>query len=63
MLLLAGGFETQVQSVLHDTPKAMAPVGGIPFLALQLKNWLSQYVRSFVFCSVQESASHMEIES
>jgi len=49
MLVLAGGFGTRLQSVLPDTPKAMAPVGEIPFLALQLENWMAQGVRSFVF--------------
>lgn len=49
MLVLAGGFGIRLQSVLPDMPKAMAPVGEIPFLALQLENWIAQGVRSFVF--------------
>jgi D-glycero-alpha-D-manno-heptose 1-phosphate guanylyltransferase len=49
MLVLAGGFGTRLQPVLPATPKAMAPIGGRPFLALQLENWISQGVRSFVF--------------
>jgi NDP-sugar pyrophosphorylase family protein len=49
LLVLAGGFGTRLRSVVPDTPKALAPVGGIPFLALQLESWISQGVRSFVF--------------
>lgn len=49
LLVLAGGFGTRLQSVLPGTPKALAPVGEIPFLALQLENWISQGIRSFVF--------------
>ncbi len=49
MLVLAGGFGTRLQSVLPGTPKAMAPIGATPFLALQLENWIAQGVRSFVF--------------
>ncbi len=49
LLVLAGGFGTRLQSVLPDTPKAMAPIGATPFLALQLESWIGQGVRSFVF--------------
>lgn len=49
MLVLAGGFGTRLSSVLPDVPKAMAPIEEIPFLELQLENWISQGVRSFVF--------------
>ena len=49
LLVLAGGFGTRLQSVLPGTPKAMVPVGEVPFLALQLENWVSQGIRSFVF--------------
>jgi NDP-sugar pyrophosphorylase family protein len=49
LLVLAGGFGSRLQSVLPDTAKALAPVGEVPFLELQLKNWIAQGVRSFVF--------------
>jgi D-glycero-alpha-D-manno-heptose 1-phosphate guanylyltransferase len=49
LLVLAGGFGTRLQSVLPDTPKALAPTGSAPFLALQLENWIGQGVGSFVF--------------
>jgi D-glycero-alpha-D-manno-heptose 1-phosphate guanylyltransferase len=49
LLVLAGGFGTRLQSVVSDVPKALAPVGSAPFLRLQLENWISQGLRSFVF--------------
>jgi NDP-sugar pyrophosphorylase family protein len=35
--------------VLPTTPKALAPIGDTPFLALQLENWIAQGVNSFTF--------------
>ena len=35
-IILAGGLGTRLQSRLHDLPKAMAPVGGRPFLQILL---------------------------
>jgi NDP-sugar pyrophosphorylase family protein len=50
LLILAGGFGTRLQSALPSgTPKVLAPVGQVAFLAFQLENWLAQGVRSFVF--------------
>lgn len=49
LLVLAGGFGTRLQSVVADVPKALAPVGNMPFLYLQLEHWIAQGVRSFVF--------------
>lgn len=49
LLVLAGGFGTRLQSVLPNMPKALAPVGEVPFLALQLESWVAQGIRSFVF--------------
>ena len=49
MLVLAGGFGTRLQSVLVEVPKALAPVGSIPFLYLQIQHWIDQGLRSFVF--------------
>lgn len=48
LLVLAGGFGSRLQCVLPDTAKALAPVGEVPFLALQLENWIAQGIRSFV---------------
>lgn len=49
LLVLAGGFGTRLKSVLSATPKALAPIGEVPFLELQLENWIAQGIRSFVF--------------
>lgn len=49
LLVLAGGFGTRLQSVVSDVPKALAPVGNVSFLSLQLEHWIAQGVRSFVF--------------
>lgn len=49
LLVLAGGFGTRLQSVVSDVPKALAPVGNVPFLYLQIEHWIAQGVRSFVF--------------
>lgn len=49
MLVLAGGFGTRLQSEVAEVPKALAPVGRVPFLYLQIKNWIDQGLRSFVF--------------
>jgi len=40
VLILAGGLGTRLRSVVHDRPKALAEIGGVPFLNLQLK-WLA----------------------
>ncbi len=49
MLVLAGGFGSRLQSVVNKVPKALAPIGEIPFLRYQIENWTRQGVRSFVF--------------
>lgn len=49
MLVLAGGFGTRLQSVLGGEPKALASVGGVPFLRYQIEHWLAQGVSRFVF--------------
>lgn len=35
-VILAGGFVTRLQKVVHDVPKPMAPVAGKPFLSYLL---------------------------
>jgi len=49
LLVLAGGFGTRLKKVITDVPKALAPVGDIPFLHLQLEHWLAQGLREFTF--------------
>lgn len=49
LLVLAGGKGSRLKPELPDTPKALAPIGGVPFLALQLENWVSQGCHSFIF--------------
>ena len=49
LLVLAGGFGTRLETVVSDVPKALAPVGDIPFLEFQLENWLKQGLREFTF--------------
>ena len=49
MIVLAGGFGTRLQSVVAEVPKALAPVGQVSFLYLQIEHWIAQGQRSFVF--------------
>lgn len=49
LLVLAGGFGTRLQAVVAAVPKALAPVGSVPFLHLQIEHWKSQGVSSFAF--------------
>jgi D-glycero-alpha-D-manno-heptose 1-phosphate guanylyltransferase len=49
LLVLAGGFGTRLQSVVAAVPKALAPVGNVPFLHLQIAHWKSQGVNTFAF--------------
>lgn len=49
LLVLAGGFGTRLKSVVAEVPKALAPVGEVPFLHLQIEHWICQGVKSFVF--------------
>ena len=49
LLVLAGGFGTRLQSVVAEVPKALAPVGTVPFLQLQIDHWVTQGINSFVF--------------
>jgi NDP-sugar pyrophosphorylase family protein len=49
LLVLAGGFGTRLQSALAGVPKALAPVGTVPFLRVQIESWIDQGIKSFVF--------------
>ena len=50
-LILVGGFGTRLRSVVDDRPKALADVGGRPFLAWQLDLLAGQGVREAVLCT------------
>lgn len=56
LLVLAGGFGTRLKSAVGNVPKALAPVEGTPFLQLQIRHWVAQGVRSFVFLLHHEAA-------
>lgn len=49
LLVLAGGFGTRLKTAVGDIPKALAPIGGVPFLRLQLEHWRSQGIRQLSF--------------
>ncbi len=49
LLVLAGGFGTRLKEVVSDLPKALAPIGGTPFLQFQIQHWLSHGLREFTF--------------
>ncbi len=49
LLVLAGGFGTRLQTVVAEVPKALAPVGQVPFLQLQIEHWKNQGINSFAF--------------
>jgi NDP-sugar pyrophosphorylase family protein len=49
LLVLAGGFGTRLKTAIADVPKALAPIGDVPFLHLQLEHWLAQGLREFTF--------------
>ena len=49
LLVLAGGFGSRLRSVVAEVPKALAPVGQVPFLYIQIEHWIAQGLRSFVF--------------
>jgi D-glycero-alpha-D-manno-heptose 1-phosphate guanylyltransferase len=49
--ILAGGLGTRLRSVLPDTPKAMAPISGSPFLHHLLDKLVLAGVRRTVLCT------------
>jgi len=53
-IILAGGLGTRLSSILKDTPKAMAPINGRPFLDFQL-----DYLAAFGIDHVVISVGHL----
>ena len=49
LLVLAGGFGKRLKTVVADVPKALAPIGDVPFLRLQVESWKDQGINSFAF--------------
>jgi len=47
-IILAGGLGTRLRGVVHDLPKAMAPIKGRPFLEHQIDYWIKQGIRHFI---------------
>jgi NDP-sugar pyrophosphorylase family protein len=47
--MLAGGFGTRLQPVLSKIPKALAPVGGKPFIYYQVERLMAQGLKNFTF--------------
>jgi D-glycero-alpha-D-manno-heptose 1-phosphate guanylyltransferase len=47
-IVLAGGFGTRLQHILPDIPKALAPIGGKPFLHFILRHLSSQGINRVV---------------
>jgi D-glycero-alpha-D-manno-heptose 1-phosphate guanylyltransferase len=50
-VLLVGGMGTRLQSILPSMPKALAPVGKVPFLQLLVLQLRSQGIRRVVMCT------------
>jgi D-glycero-alpha-D-manno-heptose 1-phosphate guanylyltransferase len=48
-MVLAGGFGSRLKTAVPNIPKALAPVGDVPFLQLQLVQWLDQGLCEFTF--------------
>lgn len=48
--IIAGGLGTRIRSVLGDTPKVLAPVGGRPFLEILLDQLQQFGARRIVLC-------------
>ena len=48
VLILCGGFGTRFREVREDIPKALAPIQGLPFIDLILKELVDQGFRRFI---------------
>lgn len=49
LLVLSGGFGTRLKAVVSSVPKALAPIGNVPFLRLQMEHWIKQGLSEFTF--------------
>ncbi len=49
MIVLAGGLDTRLKTVLPDLPKCLAPVNGRPFLEYLLIHFRKQGIERFIF--------------
>ncbi len=49
LLVLSGGFGTRLRSVVQGIPKALAPVGNVPFLDILIESWLKNGFNKLVF--------------
>ena len=47
-IILAGGMGTRLQSVVHELPKPMAPVGNRPFLEIILEKFAGQGFKTII---------------
>ena len=56
-IILAGGLGTRLRSVVSDRPKAMALVGGCPFLEFLIRYWSTRGIRRFVLAVGYMSSS------
>jgi NDP-sugar pyrophosphorylase family protein len=59
ILVLAGGLGTRVRSVLGDTPKLLAPIGGRPFLSYLLQ-WLAGFGARRVVLALGHAAAAVQ---
>ena len=50
VVILAGGLGTRLRPVCSDRPKGLAPIGGRPFLQIQIECLRDQGARRFVLC-------------
>lgn len=50
-IILAGGKGTRLRSVVSDLPKPMAPINGIPFLEILLKELHQSGVKNFILAT------------
>lgn len=48
LVILCGGLGTRLRPAVQDTPKVLAPVGGIPFLGRLLENLKNQGARDVI---------------
>jgi NDP-sugar pyrophosphorylase family protein len=59
ILVLAGGLGTRIRSVLGDTPKLLAPIGGRPFLSYLLR-WLGSFGARRVVLALGHAAAAVQ---